>query len=94
MKSKIDPNEKKIVGKWVDINGQIIKDSTCKTVEYLVSEYLEKIDDSSTGWSVLYQDKSDGRYWELSYPQSEMQGGGPPTLTWMSIEDVKKKYSV
>lgn len=53
-----------------------------------------KIGTADDGWSILYQDKEDGRYWELTYPESGMHGGGPPTLTWLKFEEVEKKYKI
>ena len=38
-------------------------------------------------WATLYRHKETGEYWELTYPQSEMQGGGPRRLRMVSIPD-------
>jgi len=46
------------------------------------------------GWSRLYLDPVDGRYWELIYPQSEIHGGGPPRLAHISADAAKIKYGV
>jgi immunity protein 27 of polymorphic toxin system len=45
-------------------------------------------------WSKLYLDPVDGGYWELTYPQSEMHGGGPPQLVHISADAAKIKYGV
>ena len=34
----------------------------------------------------IYRDPKDARLWELSYPQSEMHGGGPAKLTCISSQ--------
>jgi len=31
-------------------------------------------------WAVLYRHNETGEYWDLTYPQSEMHGGGPRRL--------------
>jgi len=40
----------------------------------------------------LYRDPDDGRYWERTYPQSELHGGGPPELRVLATEDARQKY--
>jgi hypothetical protein len=44
----------------------------------LVQSELVKLASRVDLWTQLFRDPSDGRLWELSYPQSEMHGGGPP----------------
>jgi hypothetical protein len=48
----------------------------------------------SGAWETPFQDPNDGRFWERTYPHSEMHGGGPPRLTLMSTEKVRKKYGI
>ena len=44
------------------------------------SDLLSKLVPLKTGnWAVLYRD-ADGAVWEVTFPQSEMQGGGPRRL--------------
>jgi hypothetical protein len=43
-------------------------------------------------WETLFQDHDDGRYWERTYPNSEMHEGGPPALVCVSEEEAKAKY--
>ena len=31
-------------------------------------------------WAVLYRHKETGEFWDLTYPQGEMHGGGPRCL--------------
>jgi hypothetical protein len=49
-------------------------------IRRLVETELQHIASSRDGWDRLYRDALDGRFWELSYPKSEMHGGGPPLL--------------
>ena len=37
-------------------------------------------------WVTLYRDDSNGSYWLMSYPQSELHGGGPPKLEQIKEE--------
>lgn len=90
--SRLKPEEDELYGKWIEKDGVVSADETCCRIEWLTTNWLEKqaVDDS--GWNVLYQDPSDGRYWELTYPQSEMHGGGPPALLHVSKETVESRY--
>lgn len=92
--NSLSPYETELVGKWVDENGKVIGDETCQRINELTNGGLELIQDHPRhgGWSRLYQDRSDGRFWELSYPQSHMHGGGPPTLRCLSTAEVQSEY--
>ncbi|KRT66821.1 MAG: hypothetical protein XU11_C0004G0073 [Candidatus Dadabacteria bacterium CSP1-2] len=91
---KLKPNEQKLVGKWLLVNNKIVGDETCERIEELIDSYLTKLATDESGWDVLYQDPKDGRYWELTYPQSELHGGGPATLTCVSQEYAFQKYKL
>ena len=73
-------------------SGSMTQDSICDRIQWLTESYLEQIAIDGDNWSALFKDPHDGRYWELTYPQSHMQGGGPPTLQLLSKEAVFKKY--
>ena len=72
------------------VDGRVRGDATCERIEWLVSGYLEKI--ASSDWETLFRDPSDVRYWEKTYLQSEMHGGGPPSLFALSAEKAHAKY--
>ena len=76
----IDSREFAIVGKWIAREGVPVPDDTCRRIDALVSCHLLDLARSRDGWSKLFQDPLDGRLWELTYPQSEVHGGGPPAL--------------
>ena len=78
---KIEPAETDLIGNWVAEQGRVVADATEIRVGQLIERYLQKIAMSSAGWCVLYRDVSDGRYWQLTYPQGEMRGRGPRRLT-------------
>ena len=90
---KIKQDEIELVGKWIQTESSLEKDETCLRIERLISDYLIKTANGNSGWEKLYQDPEDNRYWELTYPESEMHGGGAPTLRNLSDIEVIKKYT-
>lgn len=91
---KIDKYETQIIGKWIFTDGKMVADEQCKRIQSLMTYYLKKIAIDKTGWDVLLQDPNDDRYWELIYSNSEMHGGGPPSLLLIFESEVKKKYDI
>jgi len=85
-------DETEIRGCWVETNGRLVKDANTERIEELTRDYLRELKRDASGWDVLYVDPNDGRYWELSYPDSSVSGGGPPSLKYLSRDDVRKKY--
>lgn len=88
----IGPNETEIIGKWGVVEGRIVADETCQRIAELIRDYLVELGRDTSGWDALYRDPNDGRFWELIYPQSEMQGGGPPQLQCLSAVEARRKY--
>ena len=89
---RIKPEEIELRGNWIVKDAVVDEDETCRRIEWLARNCLEKLKSDNAGWSVLYRDPDDGRYWELTYPQSEMHGGGPPVLLEISEETAKSRY--
>jgi hypothetical protein len=91
---QLEPSETDLTGEWVVVNGRVVGDAVTERIEWLTSNVLEKIGPSeeSGGWDVLYRDRNDGRYWELTRPKSQMHGGGPPRLTCISAEDARREF--
>lgn len=77
------PEESELRGQWLLVNGNVVEDDACRRIQSLVSG-LDRISMSNDGWKKLFRDPRDGRYWELLYLESEMHGGGPPTLKVVS----------
>jgi hypothetical protein len=90
------PNEIRLTGKWITENGKTHGDDISERIYHLIKHYLENVavSEESGGWDILYKDPGDGRYWECSYPHSELHGGGPPQLTVLTVEQVKTKYRI
>jgi len=91
---KLTQKEYLLKGRWI-INGKSLEaDSVCVRIEWLTSNYLVEVAADESGWNKLYQDPQDKRYWELSYPESEMHGGGPPQLLNISLKQAKSKFKI
>jgi hypothetical protein len=86
-------DETRLVGTWNVQQGRVQADDVARRIDFLVANVLRKRTASADGWTVLYQDPGDGRFWELTYPQAEMHGGGPPELREIAPQEVAKKYS-
>lgn len=89
---RIKPNEIQLQGglKAGDCPPEF--DEVSERIFFLVQDYLIPITSDDSGWNCLYQDPADLRYWELSYPVSELHGGGAPSLKNISIEEVRVTY--
>ena len=91
---RLKANEDSVLGEWIFRDGKMVGDSNCKRIEWLIHHHLQKVADSiaAGAWEILYRDPDDGRYWEKTYPRSEMHGGGPPSLQAIADDRVKDKY--
>lgn len=91
---KIEPSETSITGRSILVQGKIVGDESSQRIFDLVNSYLIKLGHDQSGWDTLYQDPNDGRFWELIYPESELQGGGPPSLVLISKDAAALKYKI
>lgn len=94
MTKKLSSNETRLVGSWVEKGSSVVQDSVCERIRWLTDSYLEQVAVDGDNWSALYRNPDDGSYWELTYPQSYMHGGGPPTLQLVSKDDARKRYGI
>jgi hypothetical protein len=92
--NQIKPHETELTGKWVAEGGRVRGDAACEQINWLTQNWLVQVADSRDGggWETLYRDPNDGRLWERTYPQGEMQGGGPPRLAFLTPEQAARKY--
>jgi hypothetical protein len=91
---RLRPEENNLTGAWLIEGNQVVADEVCHRIRILVEECLRLMGSADEDWSKLYLDPEDGRYWELTYPQSYMHGGGPPQLVQISDDAAKIKYGV
>jgi hypothetical protein len=70
------PDENVLVGKWIVVDGVVCGNETCKRIENLVAGCLEEVPIADGAWARLFVDRRDGRYWELTYSDSDWHGGG------------------
>ena len=91
---KLLSSEKVLKGSWIEKDGFVQKDKVAKRIDYLIDNILIQIGVDNSGWVKLYIDPDDKRYWELSYPESEMQGGGAPLLRNIKEEEANLKYNI
>ena len=89
---RIQPNETIITGAWNVLDGRAVADEAARRIEELVHSYLRFIGTDESGWDRLYQDPADKRYWELSYPEGHLHGGGPPQLRVIVASEARQKY--
>jgi len=91
----MNENHGKIIGSWKDVNGSVVADENCNMIERLILEKLVHFADDISGWNKLYMHNIDMSLWELTYSESDLQGGGPPTLTSVKKDDyITGKYSI
>jgi Immunity protein 27 len=88
------PDETDLVGKWCKDGNRVVADEVELRIGELIAHELKKVavNPDSGAWEVLFRDTHDGRYWELTYPQGEMHGGGPRRLTSLSPTAALAKY--
>lgn len=92
--SPIDPSELEIIGRWTFENGVVLTDEDCIRIDKLIREYLVEVavNPHGEGWAVLFRDPADGRYWEQVFLESELHGGGPPSMLCIDVERAGEKY--
>jgi hypothetical protein len=88
----IERVETLLVGKCDSREGRVVGDNTCVRIDELVRTHLKALGRDTTGWDALFRDPEDGRLWELTYPQSELHGGGPPQLRCLLVDEARAKY--
>ena len=91
---KLQPHETDLIGQWIADGKAVRSDPVCARIDWLIQHYLKQVAQSKQwgAWETLFQDPVDGRFWERTYPQGEMQGGGPPRLTCITAEQAQAKY--
>ena len=78
-------------GNWIHDGKTIVGDGVCEQIERLLPG-LTSIASREGGWTRLFRDPRSGEFWELTYPQSHLHGGGPPRLESLSLDQVHARY--
>ncbi|MSQ91402.1 MAG: hypothetical protein EXR87_00495 [Gammaproteobacteria bacterium] len=89
---KLTPLDTDLIGAWLMKKGAVTADRACRRIDWLIANHLVQLGVDASGWDELYRDPDDGRLWELTWPQSEMHGGGPPRLTCVAVDAARAKY--
>lgn len=90
---KLHQTETQLTGNWLSRDGRVIADETCERINELIRSHLQQLGHDASGWDMLYRDPDDGRFWELTYPQGHLHGGGPPQLRCLTLDEARKKYA-
>ena len=90
--TRLAANEANLLGAWLEKRDRIVADPICKRIEWLIANHHVQLGADPSGWGELYRGPHDGRLWQLTWPQSEMHGGGPPrqglNWTWQLRDEV------
>jgi len=89
---KLRPEETELTGKWRVTGQEIEKDPTARRIERLTRTMLRRLGADPSGWDTLYRDPEDDRLWELTFPDSDSEGGGPPRLAVVEADTARQKY--
>lgn len=92
MNKKPTKDETRLQGNWIAKKGSVVQDAVCERIQWLTDSFFQQIAVDGDNWSALYINPEDDCYWELTYPNSHMQGGGPPMLQRISATEAKKNY--
>lgn len=90
----LKPYEVELRGSWIYAGTYVRADAVSERIEWLCSSRLVRLALDRSGWETLYLDPNDNRLWERTFPQSEMHGGGPPTLRLIAPSHATEKYGV
>lgn len=80
-----------LVGEWQVVGERVEANDCCRRIAEELPK-LTKLATAEAGWSTLYRDPADTRFWELTYPKSELHGGGPPMLRVLQAGAAEEKY--
>ena len=88
----LSPTETVLEGQWQVVGGKTIASDIALRIDQLTKSHLVLVATSADGWSKLFRDPVDGRFWEQTYPMAEMHGGGPPKLQVVSHQAARTRY--
>jgi hypothetical protein len=88
----LGPDDTELVGGWDRSEEPPRLDAVDRRIFRLVTRRLEPRGVASGGWEQLYVDPRDGRYWELTFPEGSLHGGGPRRLTCVTESAARERY--
>jgi hypothetical protein len=65
---------------WYSEDGKPNARGDAAAIDEMLATKLEEVRTDSAGWVVIFRHRDTNKLWELSYPQSELHGGGPRRL--------------
>jgi hypothetical protein len=74
-----------LVDQWIMRGSRMSLEGDARDIDALLSNELIRMTATDGGWRILYRHRTTGALWELSYPQSEMHGGGPRRLRELTL---------
>lgn len=80
-----------LVGAWILKGSSVVADDTEIEIERRLREDLRQVAVSREDWAGLFFDPLDESYWELTFPQGHMHGGGPKRLSPVASERAQNK---
>jgi hypothetical protein len=89
---KLRPEETELMGEWRVSGRTVERDPTAHRIDELIRKLLQRLGVDPSGWDTLYRDPDDGRLWQLSFPGSDAEGGGPPRLSVIEKAAARRKY--
>jgi hypothetical protein len=63
-----------------------------KNIWDLVRNRFLRLGERDCGWTLLFRDPIELAYWKLTFPQGELQGGGPARLNRLGVGEVSRLY--
>jgi hypothetical protein len=88
------PDERLLVGSWVEDGPGSVHDEVDRRILWLVSRRLTLEGVGDGGWTQLYRDPRDGRFWELTFPHGSLHGGGPRRLECVAAPVARERYGL
>jgi hypothetical protein len=90
----LTPDERTLEGGWAEGGLGSVHDGIDRRIFWLVSRRLTLLGVADGGWRQLYRDPRDGRFWELTFPQGSLHGGGPRRLECVAALVAAERYGI
>ena len=81
-----------LLGSWVVKDSKVVTDAVGQEIEDRLRKYSRLAKSKDGDWAILYIDRELNEFWELTYPQSHLHGGGPKALSRITEEEANLRY--